>query len=245
MQQVTQFVSRHKRLVIAGIIILVGFLIFTSLGTKVQDPSKNKLEDDPRAGRDYAILYQQGNLYDFIDESDSNLMLIQKDLVTFIRETDPKFKDDEKLIGFTFDKRFDKKDKEAFFTGYFYSLKDKIQLKVNLLGNGVIRLSVTNLKTKANVDKKLNLNGVKNTLLDTLPVDKDYYSVRYLNSTDEVVVTFYEGYSQQDIDGALGILKKAYGQSFKEDDFTYNINGLGIFTLDQVVQNLEQPITND
>lgn len=242
MGNIVNFIKRNKLVVgLVTVLALVVIVVLTS-GTNVIDPSKANHSDDPRAGKDYALLYNHGKLYGVIDSSSSVLRSIQNDLALFARTTRPEFKNPESLIGFTFDKKFKTEGSKNSFTGHYYSVDDSITVDVYKLRKGIIRLSITNRKDSTNIDEQLSLNGPKNRLLAQLPIDKDYYSIRYFNSQDKVIVTFYEGYTRQDLDTAVELLKKEYGDKFQATDFTFSLNGKGIFSLQEVTDNLTHPI---
>jgi hypothetical protein len=234
-----------KRKLFAGFALLLGmiaFFLFLNRGTEIVNPATNKTDENPRAGKDYALVYNHGELYKVINFSDDRLRNIQQDLATYARATQTELKNPETLVGFTLDKGFQKKDNVYTFTGHYYSVKNLIKLVLTDYGKEVFRLSITDTKTGENIDESLYLNGAKNQLLAKLPIEKTNYSIRSLHPSDNIVVTFYKGYTRQDVDEAIGILREEYGDKFRESDFTYNLNGIGTFPLEKIIDNLTNPI---
>jgi hypothetical protein len=206
----------------------------STAGTGAVNPADDKTKEDVNAGIKYALLYKQGELYKNIDSNDKNLRLIQNDLALFARTTMSKFGDQKSLIGFTFDEKFSQ-DKNTFtHSGYFYGVPDKINLTATLHDSGIVTLSIKNTRDNTSIDELLNLNGEKNRFITKLPIDTNLYSVRYSRSDDKIVAAFYKGYSENDIDAVVKILNEGYGGSFKESDVIFNINAVGIFSLDEV-----------
>jgi hypothetical protein len=238
------FSTRNKKiLAIAGVLLFSVFvvLLITNQRTNVIDPSTNTLDENPVAGKEYALLYNQGALYVTIREDEDNLRLIQEDLAKFARNTLPELSDPNTLLGFTFNDGFEEAGNVYTFTGKFYSVEDTIQLVVTTLDQGAIKLSITNKDDGQNIDDFLNLNGAKNEFIETLPIESDYYSIRYLKSQDKIVAAFYKGYLDEDVDKVVEILKQAFGNEYNESTFIFNINGVGIFSLKEVREYVDNP----
>lgn len=222
---------------IIAIILLVG-LIQLFQGGSAQKPA-----EDEELSSDYAQLFNSGEFYGVIDQSDENFALVQKDLATFAHTTGEKLQDPSTKIAFTFDSGFTQNDNVFIFTGEFYDLPGKIRLELTKYDKGIINLSITNEKSQTNIDNSLNLNGKKNELLAQLPINETYYSIRYLYSDDAIIVSFYDGFSSSDVERATEVLKTIYEDEYESSLFRFNINGVGTFTLDGIYQYLQNPYT--
>lgn len=237
------YIKTHKLFAaILSLAVIIILVISGTRGTRVINPAKNVLDKNPQAGISYALVYNQGELFKIIDNNDDTLRRIQEDLVTFARLTRPELKAPTSRVGFTFDKNFKKNNSNYTFTGHYYSVKDLMQITVTKYGKGIVKLSITNTKDGTNRDSSLNLNGPKNNLLTKLPIEQDSFSIRYSNEEDKIIVSFYKGYTNQDIENAISILKKEYGKDYNETNFIFNLNGIGNFTLQEVRNNLIKPI---
>lgn len=232
---------RNKKilLVIAALVLISVVLLQLVGGQQAINPYKDK-NRTAEEGRDFAALYMQGELYKAVDANEDVMGQIRADLLTFARTTRPEFADKEALVGFTFDKNFNKEDDTYIFTGRYYGLKDNIQVKLTPHGRGVYTLSVTNLKDQANIDASLKMNGKRNQYITTLPVEKPFYSIRYQLTQDRIVVSFYDGYTSSDVNEAQEHITTGLGDDTK--DVVYSINRIGIVSFDKVRENLVNPL---
>jgi len=230
-----EFLKKYiKYFVLVGSVLFFSFLIYSLVfsGLNVVDPASNKLDADSNAGKTYSLLYGQGALYENILNNDSNLSVIQEDLALFARTTRPEFTDQDVLLGFTFEDSFTQSENMFTHYGYFYGLKDRIELKVTVMDRGIITLSITNTEDDTNIDDSLQLNGVVNELLVKLPINEDFYAIRYLNSQDEIVVGFFLGYTLEDVKKVEAILTSSLDDEYKTANIVYSVNSVGIFTLE-------------
>ena len=234
-----------KSLIFVAVLVLIAVALFLYsvffTGPNTINPATESLDDNPNAGITYALIYNQGELYENINFNDEALRLIQEDLALFAKSTESQFLNTDTLVGFTFDDGYEQNENTYIHTGYFYSLDEKIELEVTPYEDGFVTLSITNLDTGANIDNQLNLNGLKNRLLTTLPIEESNYSIRYLKSKDEIVVSFYLGYSMQDVDAVEVILNEAYGGTYDTGDIIFNINAVGNATLAQAREFVNDP----
>ena len=213
---------------------------FTQLlgGTNAQKP----LEDDELSS-EYAQLFNVDEFYNSIDQSEKNYALAQKDLATFAHATGEKLQNPDTKVAFTFNDGYSVNGNVFVFTGTFYDLDGTIRLELTKYDKGIINLSITNESTQTNIDNSLNLNGKKNELLTQLPINENYYSIRYLYSDDQIVIAFYKGFTENDVNAAAETLKGVYAEEYDPTLFQFNINGVGTFTLDGVYQYLQNPYT--
>ncbi len=234
-------VIRKLSFVIVIVFALLGITVayFTSEGGPV-NPAKQNPYDDPRAGRDYAIIYNSDEFFPHINQDERIFRLAQEDLALFAKTTSSAFINEQQLIGFTFSDGFATDGEMYVHTGFYYGLEEEIELKVQYSELGFAILSITNTVTGANIDDALQLNGQKSTVLRQLPIEEERYSIRYLNSSNDLVVTFYLGYTQQDIQAVSQILKTNSDDSLN-DGVIYNINSVGRVTFDEVVKFTNSP----
>ncbi|MGH7158312.1 MAG: hypothetical protein ACREGD_04590 [Candidatus Saccharimonadales bacterium] len=241
--------ARRRALVIGlGALFILGIIIFVVILNRGQDaavdPNKDEfvgLEEGTGDGKTSAVLYNSGDLYAALEENDDILAVVAKDMLLFARTTQLELGDANVLVGFTFSKDF-KKDGDTFvYTGYFYGVDDKIEVRLTPHGRGVYTLSVTDLQDGANIDGQLNLNGTRNAYIQTLPIEEGTYSIRYQVPLDRIVVTFYDGYTNEDVDKAVASIAGGLGETGSLG-VVYTINRLGVVSIDQVRQNLITPI---
>ncbi len=232
----------RNRWVILGLGLLIGllFIVILSRGGPVIDPSKNtdlNLGD----GKTTAMLFKFNELYDAIDQNDDVLELVSKDVLLFARTTRSELNNPETLVGFTFEEGVRKDGENSIFTGHYYGVDDKMQIILTPHGRGVYSLSITNLEDGTNIDNYLKMNGKQNKYLQTLPIEKNNYSIAYQLTEDRIVVSFYDGYTSADIDEVVRSLTEGLGSDSKTT-VIYSINRIGIVSLDAVRQNLVTPL---
>ena len=79
------------------------------------------------------------------------------------------------------------------FKGRYGALKNTITVEVTLLKKERIKISITDTKTKQNIDGELSSNSVRNQFIGTLPLEKDGYSIDYQTNSDTFLITSYDG----------------------------------------------------
>lgn len=231
-----------KRVIIGATLLAVllavgAYTIFGHSPNKAVDPSKDEL----LSLEDGTILYHAGNFYRSLGENDDTFSMAEKDIVFFGRTTRPEFKDPNTTVSFTFDKKISKQGNTSIFTGTYFGLDDKIEIRLTAHDRGVYTLSITNLKDKTNIDDQLSMNGKRNIFIRTLPVQKGHFSIRYQQPFDRIVVTFYDGYAAKDVDEATTMIRTALGNA-ESQDVVYTINRIGEVSLEQARQNLTTPL---
>jgi hypothetical protein len=223
---------------LCALLLLGGVIYVTNSQTSTNAP----IIEDEEVNPELAQIFNSDQFLQVIEESEENYLLTQKDLGTFARTTGEYYRGNTNPIAFTFNDGVEQNENNYIFTGSYYQLDGTIRLVVTKFDKGIIRLSITNEATETNIDNSLNLNGVKNNLLTQLPVEQDYYSIRYLYSSDKIVVAFYEGFSETQVNEVVGILQQAYGDQYDPSLFEFNINSVGLFTLDGVYNYLQNPV---
>lgn len=230
-----------------AIIITVGILLICAIfalikftGSNVIDPNKDNLLEGA-AGKNYAALYMISDVYEAVGQNDDVFHQVEKDMLTFARVTRPEFANPESLVGFTFDKAFTKEGDATIYTGHYYSVPDKIEVRLTSHGRGVYTLSITNTVDQTNIDDSLQMNGKRNELIASLPIEKGDYSIRYQLTDDRIVVTFYDGYTSEDVDAATKVIRDNLGDE-TVGDVVYSINRIGIVSIGTVRDNLKNPL---
>jgi len=234
--------TTRRRLIIgtAAVLALLGFAGYALFG-RGGDPAVDPNQDELLGLHDGTIFYRSVGLYSAIDENDDIFRAVEQDVILFARTTRPEFKNPDTKVSFTFDKNVKREDDTSVFTGNFYGLDDKIEIRLTAHGRGVFTLSITNLEDGANIDDQLSLNGKRNAYIRTLPIQKGFYSVRYQLPNDRIVVTFYDGYTEKDVNEVVASVSGGLGQA-ESEDVVYSLNRIGIVSLDQVRQNLVEPL---
>lgn len=237
------FHGRRKILALVLVLPFLGFMTFRTVNkeSEVVNPADTINLETDSGSMPVRWLYRYSDLYEVLGNNPNVIEKVEKDIITFARETRSEFNDPETLVGFTFDKGYVKDGDSYVFTGHYYDLGDKIEIRVTPRGRGVYTLSITNLRDGVNIDEQLAMNGRRNKYIQSLPINETYFSIRYLLGEDKVVVSFYEGYSNTDIDKATSSLVNGLGAT-NGDDVIYSLNRIGIVSLDQIRQNLISPI---
>ena len=227
-------------LIAAALLILGAFIYFSYGKVSVVNPNTDgNLEGE--AGITYAALYKHEDLYKFIGENEEVLRNIQEDVAYFARTTRQEFSNPESLIGFTVTKDLGKEGSDAAYIGRFYGVSDEFKLTLTSHGRGVFTLSIVNQKDQTNIDEFLSMNGARNRYIQSLPIEQGNYSIRYQLVEDRIVVSFYDGYTSQDVDAAVASLTEGLGPNYAEEA-VFAVNKIGILGLDGVRQNLVTPI---
>jgi len=221
-------------------LLMVGLLIYTNRGDAgvVNPYSDRDIEGD--MGKRFAIIYEFADLYEAIGQNEQVLRNIQEDLLLFARTTRPELNVKDSLVSFTVSKQLNKEGETSVFLGKYYGVDDDIRLAIEPQGRGVFTLSVTNLVDQTNLDKFLRMNGPRNKYISELPLQSGSYSIRYQLVEDRIVVSFYDGYTNQDIDMVIESLSAGLGPNYV-DETVFSINRIGIVGLDGVRQNLANP----
>lgn len=238
--QNTSLLSKNRwLLLVAGLVSVIFLIWFSSRGGGINNPNTDALLN-PEAGKSYAALYEIDDLYQDIEQNDDVLESVQKDLLTFGRVTRPELSDGDSKVGFTFKSR--EQDGDSFvYTGYYYGVGDKIEVRITPHGKGVYTMSVTNLADQTNIDGSLKMNGPRNAYIKTLPVESSRYSIRYFLGNDQIIASFYDGYTSRDIEAVVSSLTKGLGDNFSSD-VIFSLNRHGTVTVEQLRQNLVTPI---
>lgn len=241
--KIIQFIKFNRgKLAIVALMFLIGVAGWILVrGPSVVDP-KSVLELEGDAG--YSTirwLFRYDDVFEVVGRNENVMQNIESDIINFARKTRPEFSDAQVLVGFTFNSKHIEESGTFIFTGYYYDLKDEIEVRLTPHGHGVFTLSITNLKDGTNIDNDLGMNGRRNEYIRKLPINKTFYSIRYLLGNDRIAVTFYEGYTSKDIEDVVLSLDSDLGRH-DGDDISFTINAVGTVGLEQVKQNLIQPI---
>jgi hypothetical protein len=122
---------------------------------------------------------------------DDIYMAITTDLHVFGRSAYEIYKNNaSKPIGFKITSDVAKKDSIVTFEGHYGSSKNKVSVRVTMLGNDRISISITDTATKLNVDSELPSNSKINQFIGGLPMSGEGYNITYV-SDDTVNIGLY------------------------------------------------------
>ena len=153
----------QSRVLVGIAFLVVGILIIFLLSLQNKGAIKPEPDEEDIA-RNIALIYNSEELYKLLDDNETTISLIRKDLRFFALTTSKNVADDP-VVGFTFTKGPTQEGDSYVFEGLFYDIDGKIRLVLNKLKTGVVRLSITNMKTQTNIDEFLQLNGPRNRLI--------------------------------------------------------------------------------
>lgn len=222
------------------ILLCAVFLVNNFAGNQVVNPNTDS-NRSAEEGKDFAALYRHGEIFNAVGADEDIMSQIRSDILTFARVTRPEFADRDTLVGFTFDKKTNKEKGVHVYTGYYYDLDNRIEIRLTPRGSGVYTLSITNLEDKTNIDDFLRMNGPRNAFIRSLPIETGAYSVRYLIKGDKVVASFQPGYTAADLSEVEKLLTDNLGDNY-EDDVVFSLNRIGSMTIDALRDNLVNPV---
>jgi len=206
------------RKVIAGmsVIILLGLMLVVLFG----GDKKAGVDTVPFEGssQDYSLrariiggeelfkLVAGGKRYDSLSE----------DLYVFGSTAYEEYKkDDVEVIGFTLSSEVKKESDTVTFSGEFGSSSNTVTVSLELLKNSRLKSSITDTKTKLNIDQKLPSNSKFNSYIAKLPIIGDGYTAGYSASDGKISIQL------DDRDPALS--QRAFDDIQKEvDDGSYD-----------------------
>jgi hypothetical protein len=195
--------SRSKLLLILGLVVLAVLgLSFFSPG------SSNKIDGPPPESSeiDYsnqAKIVDGEELFDLIGGPDA-YDYFSKDLQLFAKTAYPEYKDEPtKIIGFKINSVLKKEGDTIIFDGRFGSVENRIDARIQLLKNNRIKTSLTDVKTKLNIDSELPSNNKRDQFIGGLPLITGAFEIEYLGSSDSFLLTIYDGVSKPAAEKAL------------------------------------------
>lgn len=129
---------------------------------------------------------------------------LSRDLFVFGRAAYEAYKADTSgVIGFRVTSDVNKDGNALEFEGRYGSSGNKIAVRVKVLRNNRLTVSITDTKTSLNIDGSLPSNGKRNQFIGTMPLFTDNYSIEYIELSDSFLLALYEGTSRQAAEKAL------------------------------------------
>lgn len=224
-----------------SVLFFVLFIILTIVASrqfKVVNPYKDKSIEDNSAGKYYSLIYNEGVLSSVTSNS-TVINILKKDLLLFSRAFYYEDIDNTKLCAFTFMPDYKKiSDNTYEFKGKYYGVSNLVTLKITNIKNNSVRLSISD-DEKNNIDKQLSLNGPMTNLIENLPIEDKFYSVRYYQKSGEIITTFYDGYRIDSVDTALKKITDSLGVStdLYKKKIKYFVNGFGERSIEDIKKN--------
>lgn len=137
---------------------------------------------------------------------------VSEDLYIFATSAYSKYKTDKpEVIGFVISGKSEKKDETVTFEGSYGAEKNKIKVTATILKNDRVKTSITDTKTKLNIDSKLPSNSKLNQYISELPKSGVSYEADYVRSSENISI-FLNERTPSLLDTALGDL-----QSYMDD----------------------------
>ena len=234
-----QYDTKSIRTIVIGFCVSTLLIFSVILLTSGPQATKPEPTEEQRASK-RALLFESKEFTKALG-SERNVRLAEQDLYTFAVTTSGEKPLETGAVGFTFTDEAKKINDILEFRGLFYGLSGTIKITVQSFDKEIVRMSITNLETGANIDEYLTLNGPRSRLIVDLPIETDQYSIRYLYESDEVVVTYYDGFSVSSVDETVVLLKKYFQDLYSEDVATFTINTVGDRTLSEIYEYAKNP----
>lgn len=96
------------------------------------------------------------------------------------------------VVGFRVDRNSKKDGDKVSFSGSFGSSKNLVKIEVTILKNDRVKTTITDTKTKLNVDSKLPSNKKINAYIAELPKNGQTYTAEYVRSSDSISIFLIE-----------------------------------------------------
>lgn len=227
------------------LILLTGgyFIGSRNIGFRAVNPySDNNEERDINDGKNNCIIYKSGNILN-LSNSERIESDLKKDLLKYSRTFLYTKIDNSVLCAFTFKEgQKDLGNNVYEFTGKYYGASNLIKVKATEINNNFLKVSISEDKGN-NLDGKLLLNGTFVDFVDTLPIDTDFYSIRFFQEDGTIIATFYIGYTRDTVEIVEKMINQALGEnSIDQSRIKYYVNGLGEYSLRDIKLNM--PVFN-
>jgi hypothetical protein len=137
-----------------------------------------------------ALLKSSEKLYEAIGNQ-GQFEAVTYDLAYFARSTLEKYKDKTKTkdVVFEIGNKLTNEGNAINFEGRFTESKDLILIKIEKKNFERIKTSITNDKSKKNIDAELPSNSKENQYIGTLPIKRDTYTITYFVATKSFFVS--------------------------------------------------------
>lgn len=211
--------KKIRAVLVVSAIVYVLVFVFISL----RSPG-NSVDDIPEEGtsQDYsthARIVDGEDLFEIID-GDKRYDSLSRDLFVFGERAYSAYQSDEtKVIGFQVIKVGELLDQKLTIEGKYGSSKNTIVINVVILKNDRISTSITDTKTKFNIDSKLPSNTKLNQFIASLPRDYDGFVAEYARNIDKVVLFLNERDPESDSSAYTEMEKVINDGSYDRDRF--------------------------
>jgi len=182
--------TKYKKFLIAGFAALLLIILINSLRSKdlaidvASEGTSTNYSSQANINNGEELLKTIGDLRTY-DK-------VSSDIFTFAQAAYEEYANQpSKVVGFRVDRKINKKDKSITFTGRYGAVDHKISVNINLLSNRRYKISITDLKTKLNIDSDLKSNSKRNQFIGILPVSADDYSIDYDGAGDGFIISLY------------------------------------------------------
>jgi hypothetical protein len=169
-----------------GAILLVVYVASTN------KPNIDTLPEDGSSA-DYSVqarIIEGDELYKKLDGG-LRYDQLSKDLLVFAKKQYPEYASPDKVVGFDPDDTISSDGDIVKINGKFGSSNNTIYIEITKLKNFRIRTSITDQKTRANIDPELPSNSKRNQLIAGLPLSTEFYTVDYKPDQDSFLLTIY------------------------------------------------------
>jgi|GEM_PF-1154223 len=159
-----------------------------------------------------ALLKSSEKLYEAIDNQ-GQFEAVTSDLAYFARTTLEKYKDNSKVkdVVFEVSDKLTKEGSVISFEGRFAESKDLIRIKLEKKNFERIKVSITNEKTKNNIDPQLPSNSKENQYIGTLPIKRDTYTITYFVASKSFFVSLKSNNIDTEQIAAMDEIKSSLG----------------------------------
>lgn len=135
----------------------------------------------------YAMLVEGTELLDNLSSMEE-YDRFARDLRVFAKAAYPEYSDEGSLIAFKITSPVRKDGDSLSFNGRFGSVENKIDATIRPLGKNRIKTSITDTKTKLNIDPDLPSNSIREQFIGSLPHEGEGYLVDYNDTTDSFFI---------------------------------------------------------
>ncbi len=199
--------------------LLVGSLLLFSI---FSGNSNSSVDSYPIEGsdQDYSTRARLINSEELFKQlsGDQRYDAVSEDLYVFAKTGYSVYKDNTPdVIGFVLAGSSQKKGSTVSFTGNYGAIKNKITVTVTILGNDRITTSITDTKTKLNIDSKLPSNKKINKYISELPKTGENYVAEYARSSDSITI-FLNERKPELLDKAIADIRTYIDDGSYDDD---------------------------
>ncbi len=199
----------HKRLALFILVLMVGVFLVIFFISLIVRPKNVKNNDGEYVDRNSGAFMSYKD-YPFLPlASGAANDLLRQDLAFFARNTIPKYgPNDDPSVNFKLSKDIKTNGASVSFSGVFERSKDNISVEVTQLNNNRIKTSITNTKSRSNIDDKLPSNSKRNQFIAKLPISNSEYIIDYDDDVDGFLITLY---AESSLDKASSTITDALG----------------------------------